>query len=367
LIERPFTTAIVVVTVLHASGARADDSKSFDYSFNAFGTAGVVHSSESQADFVTNLKQPAGAGLTHSWSASPDSKLGAQLTGTFMDRLSGVLQAVSQYQSDGTYRPELEWANLKFQITPDADIRAGRIALPTFIYSDSVNVGYALPYVRIPFEIYSQLPVANSDGIDGSYRFHIGATTTTVQAFAGRFNSGAPQGYYNARDLRGIATTVEDDALTVHLSYQALRYDYAQGGIVYNTNDHQSLLSLGASYDPGQWYVLGEGLRSPDEELGLFYGGYLFGGYRLNQLTAYVGYARTYMARPGMFDIPAYVDQRTDTVGLRWDLARHIDAKLQLDHTVLHGGLNASFANQQPGFDPAGTINILSLAVEFTW
>lgn len=364
---RVLTVAFVVVAALQAAGARADDSGIFGYSFNAFGTAGLVHSSDDQADFVTNLKQPAGAGFTHAWSVTPDSKVGAQVTGTLWDRLSAVVQVVSQYQSDGSYKPDVEWANIKFQITPDADIRAGRIALPTFMYSDTVNVGYALPYARIPSEIYLQLPVTNSDGFDGSYRFHIGGTTTTVQAFVERFDSDTPQGYYDARGLRGFATTLEDDALTVHVSYQTLRYDYATGGVALNTNDSQSILSLGASYDPGGWYVLGEWFRAPDDALGMYYGGYLFGGYRIDKMTVYVGHSRTYMTRSGSFGIPPFIAQHTSSLGLRWDFARHLDAKLQLDHTVLAGGLDSSFVNQQPAFDPAGTANILSLTVDFAW
>jgi hypothetical protein len=364
---RILSAAVGIVAALSASGARAADYGAFDYSFNGFGTAGVVHSSETRADFTTNYKQPAGAGLTHEWSVTPDSKLGAQLSVTYMEQLSAVVQVVSQYQSDGTYRPELEWANLKYQITPDADIRAGRIALPTFMYSDSVNVGYALPYVRIPLELYFQLAVTNSDGLDGSYRFHLGDTTTTVQAFVGRFDSGVPQGYFNARKLRGISATVEDDALTLHLSYQQLHYDFAADGVKLNTDDPQSLLSLGASYDPGKWYVQGEWVRTPDDQLGLFYAGDLFGGFRLGKLTAYIGYARTYTARTGSLGFPPPLDQRTNTLGVRWDFARHLDAKLQLDRIVLHAGLDSSFLNQSSGFNPTGTVNILSLAVDFVW
>ena len=364
---RVLLAALSIVAVLNSTGAHAIDAGNFDYSFNGFGTAGVVHSSDSQADFTVNFKQPTGAGFTHSWSVTPDSKLGAQLTGSYRERLSAVVQVVSQYQSDGTYKPKLEWANLKYQITPDADIRAGRIALPTFMYSDSVNVGYSLPYVRIPLEIYFQLPITNSDGLDGSYRFHVGDATTTVQAYLGRFNSEVPYGYYNAHKLRGVVTTVEDDALTVHVSYQVLHYDFGQSGVVYDTDDPQSVLSLGASYDPGKWYVQGEWVRAPDDQLGLYYGGYLFGGYRIGKLTGYVGYARTYRARPGSVDIAAIIDQRTNTLGLRWDFARHFDAKVQLDRTVLHGPLDSSFINQQPGFDPLATVNVLSLAVDFTW
>jgi len=284
-----------------------------------------------------------------------------------MERLSAVVQVVSEYQSDGTYKPQLEWANLKYQITPDADLRVGRIALPTFMYSDSVNVGYALPYIRIPLEIYFQLPITNSDGLDGSYRFHVGGTTTTVQAFVGRFDSEVPQGHYNAHKLHGLAATLEDDALTVHLSYQELHYDFGQGGVELDTDDRQSVLSVGATYDPGKWYAQGEWVRAPDDQLGVYCGGYLFGGYRLDKLTAYLGYARIYMTRPGSYDIPSIIDQRTSTLGLRWDFARHVDAKLQLDRTVLHGGLDSSFLNQQPGFNPRGTVDILSLAVDFVW
>jgi len=224
-----------------------------------------------------------------------------------------------------------------------------------------------MPYIRIPLELYYQLAITNSDGLDGSYRFHVGATTTTVQAFVGRFNSDVPQGYFKARRLRGLAATLEDDALTVHLSYQELHYDFAAEGVKLDTNDPQSLLSLGASYDPGQWYVQGEWVRTPDDQLGLMYAGSLFGGYRLGKLTAYIGYARTYRARPDSLDFPSPLDQRTNTLGLRWDFARHLDAKLQLDRIVLHGGLDSSFPNQQPGFDPTGTVNILSLAVDFVW
>jgi hypothetical protein len=87
----------------------------------------------------------------------------------------------------------------------------------------------------------------------------------------------------------------------------------------------------------------------------------------IDKLTAYIGYARTYTGRSGSLDLPSVMNQRTNTLGLRWDITRHIDAKVQLDHTVLHGGLDSSFINQQPGFNPTGNINVLSVAVDFTW
>jgi hypothetical protein len=34
---------------------------------------------------------------------------------------------------------------------------------------------------------------------------------------------------------------------------------------------------------------------------------------------------------------------------------------------VLHGGLNAYFDNQQPGFKENGSVNLFSLAVDFVF
>jgi hypothetical protein len=122
-----------------ADGSNEDLAPSM-FSFNGFGTLGVVHSSDNQADFVSNPAQPKGAGLTDSWSATPDTKLGVQLNAALTDRLSAVVQVMSQYQYDGTFRPDLEWANVKFLVTPDLSIRAGRIAIPTFMVSDTLTL-----------------------------------------------------------------------------------------------------------------------------------------------------------------------------------------------------------------------------------
>jgi hypothetical protein len=336
------------------------------FTLGGFGTVGIVHSSDDQADFVSNGAQPKGAGFTNSWSVTPDSKFGLQLSAPLTDRLSVVLQAVSQYQADGTYKPDLEWGNIKFEFTRDVDIRAGRIALPTFMNSDSLNVGYALPYVRIPLEIYAQLPFPHSDGVDGSYRLHIGDVTNTVQAFAGSFDSSTPNGgHYNVHGLRGLVDTVEYDALTLHLSYQLLHYDLTVPGVVLS-KDSQAILSIGASYDPGKWFLSGEWIRAPDDGFGLFYGWYVIGGYRVGQFTPYIDHARAYMTQPGSLAIPPFIDQDTSTLGLRWDFMKNVDMKMQLDHTALHSDFNEFLINQQPGFHKTA-INIFSLAVDFVF
>jgi hypothetical protein len=337
------------------------------FSFNGFGTVGVVHSSDDLADFVSNPAQPKGPGFTDSWSATPDTKLGVQLNVALTDRLSAVVQVMSQYQYDGTFRPDLEWANVKYLITPDLSIRAGRIAIPTFMISDSLNLGYALPFARIPLEVFANLPVTHSDGVDGSYRTHLGAITNTVQTFFGGFNAKlADQGTYDAHAMHGIADTVEYGAATLHFSYQTLRYDLSFLGLVLNQVSQQ-IATVGASYDPGKWFVSGEIIRAPDEAFGLFYGGYVNVGRRFDKVTPYLGYARAGMSRVGSLGFTPFIDQDTSTLGVRWDLRKNVDFKAQLDHTVRRGGFNEFYLNQQPGFQERGTDEVFTLLIDFVF
>jgi hypothetical protein len=359
------TRVILVATILCGAAAQADkaDGDASMFSFGGFGTLSVVHSNDNQADFSNNAYQPTGPGFSRRWSAT-ESKLGGQVAANFNDKLSAVVQFVSQYQHDGTYTPYLEWGNVKYQFTPNFSIRAGRIALPTFMVSDSLNVGYTLPTVRVPVEVYSQLPITHSDGIDASYRFQIGAVTNTTQAFAGSYDSKDPGNVtYSIRKLRGITDTVEYGAATLHLSYQQLRFNYGS----FIINDTQAIFSVGVNYDPGKWFVSGEWIRAPDDQEGLYYGWYVIGGYRIAKFTPYLGYARTYMTTVGSLDLPPIINQNTASAGIRWDFAKNFDLKLQFDRIERNGGLNIYFINQQADFNPVGTTTLSSLAVDFVF
>jgi hypothetical protein len=156
------------------------------FAFNGFGTAGVVHSSEDKADFTANDFEPNGAGYSRSWSAGIDSLIGGQVSATLGPKLSAVLQLIVQQNYNNTYWPHVEWANIKYLFTPDFSVRMGRIVIPTFMDSDSREVGYSNPWVRPPTEVYSANPITSVDGLDASYRLHLGGVTNTLQATYGR-------------------------------------------------------------------------------------------------------------------------------------------------------------------------------------
>jgi hypothetical protein len=310
-------TIILAAMLWYPAGvnAAAEDPSASMFSFSGFGTLGVVHSSESEADFTNSTFKPNGAGFTRAWSPDVDSRVGAQVTANVTSQLSAVVQVISEQLYDNTYRPHVEWANIKYQFTPDLSVRVGRTVLSTFMFSDTRKVGYADPWVRPPVEVYSLVPISNSDGVDASYKLHVGDFVNTVVGSFGKNNPGLPAnqggGTARARALWLISDTIEYGAATAHITYQdvhltvpglnrffdAFREFGPQGSALANEYDQDdklvSFIGVGAMYDPGRWFALGEwGHDNFHSVLGSNTAWYVSGGYRLAKVTPYLTYSR---------------------------------------------------------------------------
>ena len=405
--------AIAIASATSASAARADEPEPRIFLFSGFGTLGATHSSESMADFTSSSLKPNGAGFTHGWSVGVDSVLGVQVTGNFTPQLSAVVQVVLEQQYNNSYAPAVEWANIKYQFTPEFSVRAGRIALPVFLVSDYRKVGYANPWVRPPVEVYGLLPVGESDGVDASYRLHTGELTHTLQGMYGRNDVKLPgdTGTAKARGLWGISYTAEYGAATLHASYfhGDLTLDsfnplfdgfrqFGPAGIAiadkYDANAKLfTFLGVGAMYDPGRWFVMAEwGATDSNSAIGNRSAWYVSGGYRLDSFTPYFSYAQTRAdsnrSDPGLdiSQLPPYLVgpaaalnaglnailgglpvQKTLSIGGRWDVGKNVDVKVQLDRARLGSDSAGTLVNIQPGFRRGGSFNVVSATIDFVF
>jgi hypothetical protein len=397
------------------SHATAGNPAASMFSLSAFGTLGAVHSSESAADFTNSMFKPNGAGFTSPWSTNVDSKFGAQVTANFTSRLSAVVQVISEQLNDNTYRPHVEWANIKFELTPDFTVRAGRTVLSSFMFSDTRQVGYANPWVRPPVEVYGLVPISNSDGADASYKVHTGNVVQTIGGSFGKNDPGLPPsqggGSAHARRIWLISDTIEYGAASAHLVYQdahltipglnrlldAFRHFGSQGMALadkYDQDDKRvSFIGVGAMYDPGRWFVLGEwGHDDFHSVLGSSTAWYTSGGYRISKFTPYLTYsdvkANSNTSDPGLTvsALPPFLTgpatglnaglnavlatiaiQRTISVGTRWDFMKNAAFKVQYDHTRIGAGSPGTLINIQPGFAPGGTVNLFSATIDFVF
>jgi hypothetical protein len=407
LYQTPVLFAVAAALLLQPS-AHAQER---GWTFGGFGTLSAVHSSEKQADYSANPLTPGTAGATDNWSYGVDSRLGTQLSYNG-GHWSAVLQVVAERNLTNSWKPVVEWANVQYQVSPELSLRFGRIALPLFLSGDYRKASYALPWVRTPIELYGALPISNSDGVDASYRWSAGGVKNTTQVlYGGTRLRLSDTRRASAHDLAGISNTSTVGALTVRATaikgeldmllaedlWSALRQFGPQGETLARRYepDHKrtTVLSIGASYDPGNWFVMGEvGRINARSFLGDKTAGYASAGYRFGSFTPYAIFSKVAANTPTRvagLDLstlpPPYVPaaqrvngelngllstiavQDSTSVGMRWDASGNTALKLQFDHVRPHGGSSGTLENIQPGYRYGHSFGVFSASLDFVF
>lgn len=397
-----FLMCCSLVSLPQTAWSQEDDTPKL--SWDGFGTLGVVYSDEDRADFVADRFAPEGAGHTDRWSVEVDSRLGLQLSAEITPRLSGVIQVVLEQRYDDTYKPSVEWANVAFDITSELSLRVGRVVLPTFLVSEYRKVGYANPWIRPPQEVYGVSPVTNTDGIDFSYQKRFRGFTNTLQIVYGQKDAKLPDGSeVHAHKIKTIANTLEKGAASFFVSYSRSRLSideldplfnafraFGPAGVAiadrYDLDDKRSeILSVGARFDPGDWFAMAEWSRFKNRSfIGDSHGWYVTAGYRFGAVTPYLTLARNEIDSDTSvqgLDLPqaqalnaelqqlvnTAAEQKSVSVGARWDFARNLALKVQLDHIDLSSGSPGFLTNEQPDFRRGGSLSLFSAALDFVF
>jgi hypothetical protein len=393
-----------------AGAARAEDKPGWRIS--GFGTVGVAHASEREADYTSSVFKYDGAGATHRWSADVDSRLGVQLDAALARHWSAVLQVVSEQGLDNTYRPRVEWANIKYQATPELALRVGRIALPIFLTADYRKVGYAYPWVRPPVEGYNVLPVTSSDGVDATLRWGIGPVRNASQVFYGHsaVTLIEPLHVYGRRGV-GISNTSDWGALSVRANVVSAEISSDIGADLFAgfdafgpagqaitqryAMDHKRMMlaNIGINYDPGTWFVMAEAGHTVSHSfLGSTRSAYVSAGWRWQAFTPYATYARvraagatTEAGLPAAFLPPTLApaaaalnaglntllwtipQQTSQSAGVRWDLRTNMALKLQYDRVTPLEGSRGTFINPTPRFKSGHPVHVASVALDFVY
>jgi predicted porin len=326
-------------------------------------------------DYVPDSTIPHGAGRSSNWATGNDSRIGLQVTGDFTPRVSTILQVIVEYEADNTYRPTVEWANVKYAFSPDAYLRGGRIALPTFLNSDNRKVGYSYPWIHPPVELYRQLAITNSDGIDAMYRSEIGEFGNSIRAIYGSNTIERATSVSTSKDLWGIFDTIEYGEATIRIGYQeriASSRNILTG--VVGASVKNSDLSVGANYDPGDWFVMTEWIqRQSTTKIDAMY---VSAGYRVDKFTPYLTYSQDSPASflsgntaPTASAIQsAKKSQSTVSLGVRWDFMRKADFKVQYDQVRLGSNSNGNLTNVPANVILYGSqFHVLSAVFDFVY
>src|SRR5690554_879225 len=330
--------------------------------FNGFFSTGVAKSSN-DAGFD---------GITEKTSVADLSLFALQGTFDVSDKSQAVFQLVGRGAED--WDPVVEWAYLSYRPMNNLQLRAGKMRLPLFMYSDSLEVGYAQPWARPPQSVYGPIAVTSYVGADASYNFNFDNSSLTATAFTGFSDEDGNAGDVKLRNIgglnltwtdyiwtvRGIAATAEADIDATRLGAQA------PAGETVNTvlaaGERGNFFGFGASYDDGNWQIIGEVTRVELE--GKFAdtdSAYLSVGHRFGSWTPYaaIGWLESkddeerlgvIITNNGTPLAPESIlnYQREDySAGTRWDITPGVAIKFDITHSRGFdkgaGGVNPSY------------------------
>lgn len=405
-------TGLIVVCWLAASGLAGAVEHDSPLTLRGFGTLGVARSDQERAEYVRDLSQP--SGLTRRWTAKVDSVLGIQANLRFSPEREGVVQLISRSRYDGSFRPEVSWAFLRQEITPDVELRLGRLGTEFYLHADSRWVGYAHTTVRPPPDFYGPLVFYHFDGIDASASAGLdGGSVLRGKLYYGRSPETTP--FYPPITWRVAGSKIMGGHLDLqrgpwHWRLAHARIEFGPHEIPLNALADAILAqrslsaltpidliglapelstvgktsrfdSLGFVYDEGPLRIQGMlgNIRHQSAAYAHSRAAFVVASYRLGSLTPYLGFSRAKSTErklnspllppiealaQAVLEIPQ-VDQRTLTIGGRWDFQEHWALKLQYDRLV--GAPTSRFLFRGADVQWSGRMQVVSLALDFAF
>ncbi len=204
-------------TALLATSAYAE-SLSPNLQLNGYATAGAaLLDDDQQGAYLSNIFGRTGIGDTA--NTSYDSVMGLQLNYQVNEATQLVTQLVAKGREE--YDVGADWAYIAYRLNHQFTVRGGRFGLPIYMYSDTLRIGQAYPWARLPVEIYSKLPVENLQGLDLLYSQALGDWQLNAQAILGSSDSEI----FKVKNMRGLVLGTNYDDLSLRASRMDVEVD----------------------------------------------------------------------------------------------------------------------------------------------
>lgn len=156
----------------------AMSASAVDISLSGFATAGYAQSNQ-HYNYQRFVNQHG--------TLKRDSVLGAQvdvrLNETFGITVQGKL--APSMKSDDELEATTTWAFLSWRPSNDWLIRVGRLRVPMYLHSESMDVGATFDFARLPAEVYASVQTTDGDGIFVGKTWSIDDSELTLVGYAG--------------------------------------------------------------------------------------------------------------------------------------------------------------------------------------
>jgi len=355
--------------------------------FSGYGTLGYATDNNDNIAPIRDVSQKLDSGYLTGDSWKLDSRLGFQVDYRLSPDLELVVQMMLRDQVVNNLNSKVELAYLGLTPKTDWDLRIGRFGYDIFLLSDHRNLGYSYYWIRPPEVYYSWLPIFSVDGIDAIYKFQSGDAYWRIKGQLGQSQPSVAidHGAYQA-DVKGLFTfnisresgpwrakigfsrfkVVNEVATLIPLHSELDRITAAgtQGVSAESAQLRKEIgfkrasmnyLSMGLAYDDGLWQAQAElGMTDTNKDfISASDAAYISVGRRIGKYTPFVIISalrpNTHLYQPinnwgadANWQSEAIhivnstrMDQKSLSLGLRWDINQQSAVKLQWTTTQI--------------------------------
>ncbi|MBC3872455.1 porin [Undibacterium flavidum] len=411
---------LILASIALAPVAQADDLSDW-LKIDGFGTVGAYKGNNANAGVRVDTKQSTYS--QNEWRFDGDTQASIQATLNPHGKLKAVLQLISKKDINSSHKPTVEWAYVSYPITSEIDFKLGRTVAPIYLLSDYRNLAYAQTTVRPQSEVYQVNPISYQDGATARWERKIGSGMLQLEGFFGKANVSVALGEVDLDRVKGLSLKWSDGSWAVRGGFSKYNASLTAPTVAATIKSLTALPSvvcancstvipsiaslspitadistLGVTYDDGTWIAQTEWTKrkSSSVVISSVSAWDVLGGYRYGDFTPYVGAGRynTDQANPGLLPGPgapaafkaqlnylnaSYLgvgkgDRDVFTVGVRWDFAKNLALKAQLERIKMDSPeIGASSYVQYPtsmlgkpnGFD--GRVSMFTLNLDFVF
>ncbi len=252
---------------------------------------------------------------TEDFDFKPESKFAIQLSADLAEGLSATAQIMARGVND--FDAEFEWAYLSYEINDQHTLRAGKLRLPFYKYSDYLDVGYAYPWIRPPRAMYS-LQFSSFEGLSLLSNFSLGSWDLSSNVFWGNVNdtffSTTTPTVGQLEDIAGINIQISKNWFSAYVAYvgtdvviphsgiegaadlvDLVAQGQNQGTNIRMDGDYGDFLGFGFTIDTEHWLFNTEWSTVGIEDSMTLdtKQWYMSLGYRINEFMPYITYQTT--------------------------------------------------------------------------
>ncbi|WP_353371192.1 hypothetical protein [Aliiglaciecola sp. NS0011-25] len=344
-------------------------------------------------------------GYDNSVSLDKQSLLGIQADYLLNDEISITGQVVGF--TDEQRNSGLEWLYLTYAPSNALQVKLGRQRIPFFNYSDSLDVGFAYPWLTLPQQFYDTAFFSTFDGLLANYEFTLKDWLISYEGYWGRFDDKI---YLNSQEINtkviglfGVNASVYYNNFTVRASFnqgdvsieqseasefsQLLRQlGFNNSADWLNASGIIQLYHFSANYENVDYFIRSEisrfnGKSGLVADIDSFY---ISVGYNFYPYTAYISYSKKnlHFDHPGN-EIPVGISPDLDTlaatylavlaafpddkaegtkVGIRWDYHANLAFKAEMTFVEAKENISNDYAVKDlGGFDGHGLLYQLGI------